>query len=64
MGSCDTDQSVGPNQVQPVQSILNSGSYTLESNRAPGSCWTYSLILRDLITGTVIDSQNVYIDNV
>lgn len=63
VGSCFMDVSEGPDTPSISQSLLASGSATLLNSVPAGSCSTRSLIIRDLSTNAIIESQNVYIDN-
>lgn len=63
-GTCFSGTSTGANQTAGVQSLINTGEYTIATNSVTaGDCRVYSLIVRDLNADTVISSQNVSIDN-
>ena len=62
-GSCDMDVSSGQNQPPGVDALLANGVYQIGAPVPSGSCRTYSLIVRDLSDGTIISSENVYLDN-
>lgn len=62
--SCFLGVATGTNVPSLVANLLNTGESVLSSSVPVGTCNTRSLIIRDLSTDTVIDSQNIYIDNI
>lgn len=64
IGSCLVGISTDPSNTNIVQSLLATDSYMVSGNVNVGSCRTYSLIIRDLRTDTIISSENAVIDNV
>ena len=65
VGSCGSGVQVGANQQTIVSAIMVSGSAVQTGTSVPsGSCRVFSLIIRDLSDGSVLDSMNVTVDNV
>lgn len=65
VGSCPSPPVAGTDQQNVVNSLLNTGSYTLASNGVPeGNCRVFNLVIREVSSGNIVDSSSVSIDNV
>lgn len=64
-GSCPAPRVAGTDQQAAAMSLVNTGEYLLPGNSVPsGDCRVYNLVIRDTMTGDIIDSSDVSIDNV
>ena len=60
---CLVGVSDSPIAVNTVLSLLSTGSSEMTTNVATEFCRTTSLIIRNVETGDIVDSSNVYVDN-
>lgn len=62
-GSCRVDVLYAPIQVGIATAILSNGFYVSNAGVIAGVCRTWSASIRDLSTGQVIQTENVYVSN-
>lgn len=64
VGSCNTDVMAGTPQATLRNSLLTTGTGSAMANVPAGSCRTYSAIITDLSTDTVVSSELITVNNV
>lgn len=62
-GECFVGVSEGNNSANLVNSIIETGTGTISTNVANTYCRVTSLIIRNKVTGDVVDYENIIIDN-
>lgn len=63
-GSCLLGLSQSANVPAMVTALLDTGEFSMLTDVPANQCRTISLIVRNTITGDVLDSKNVYINNI
>lgn len=62
--ACPPFTSSGSRSVPIETALLSTGEFVITNNVVAGSCRTYSVLIRNLITDTIVSQSSVSVSNI